>query len=99
MVFYDLRRIGLVRCVRRHTPAMTGFKQILRGAALAAALLPATALAGGGWIDGWRYRLEWPWRRRTGLTRHQRGRHGAMRGHPSWTGNWRRPGRSGHGLG
>jgi hypothetical protein len=31
---------------------MTGFKQILRGAAFAAALLPATALAGGGWIDG-----------------------------------------------
>src|SRR5215213_7884897 len=52
MVLYDSRRIGLDRCVRRHIPPMTGLKQILRGAALAAALLPATALAGGGWIDG-----------------------------------------------
>src|SRR5687768_13280946 len=36
---------------------MTSLKQLMRGAALAAALLPATALAGGGWIDagasGW----------------------------------------------
>src|SRR5215210_7381885 len=43
--------------MRRTDAVMGSLKQITKGAALAAALMPATVLAGGGWIDagatGW----------------------------------------------